>query len=30
MGLLDIFKKKNTETKITWETTISTNESYDP
>lgn len=30
MGLFDIFKKKNTETKITWETTINTNESYDP
>ena len=30
MGLFDIFKKKKTEPQITCETTINTNESYDP
>lgn len=30
MGLFDIFKKKKPEVQITWDTTISTNKSYDP
>lgn len=30
MGLFDIFKKKKPEVQVTWETTINTNESYDP